>query len=438
MKKWLGRILLSLSLLIVPLIIFYYSVVFTHGKYSGLLALIFTAIIVGGWVWLLSRRRNRTRKYIGFLAGVALIPLAFCTYLCIPFAPRTLPSEQVYEAAKTQFWNLETGSKIAYYHLPVSTGQKEKGTILFLHGGPGGSVTLDNVEFFQQFTELGYDVYLYDQAGSGRSGFLPVNEYNQHRNVQDLSEIIQTINAENLTVVGHSYGGVLLADALANKEISPKISKAVFSEPGPFSINYNELQQYVDGEIPAKSDYINPRKQVQKLPWALYSPRMWLAVMLLTPDNEFVPQEEMANILEPADMEYYGSKTQCPDDNSNKSHEGKDTGMRLNIFATININSKPADFAIDNLAQATAPAMLLLGECTFVERRDQLAYIAAYPNMERVHYFEGYGHSTLRHFPDQRQNLPFESIVAFLEDRPAPLPNYPTRDDFPEFVKEDK
>jgi hypothetical protein len=84
------------------------------------------------------------------------------------------------------------------------------------------------------------------------------------------------------------------------------------------------------------------------------------------------------------------------------------------------------------------PGMLLIGECTYVNRRTQLAFETAYPAMERVHYFTGLGHHVLETASPGKPSRAFETIRAFIEETPAPMPNYPREQDFKDFMSENK
>ena len=95
----------------------------------------------------------------------------------------------------TQYWELKTGSKIAYTHLKSET-DSSKSTIVYLHGGPGGYIDNSSIEIYKEISKEGFDVYLYDQIGCGLSERLknPV-EYSFERHSQDLKEILEKTNS---------------------------------------------------------------------------------------------------------------------------------------------------------------------------------------------------------------------------------------------------
>jgi hypothetical protein len=76
--------------------------------------------------------------------------------------------------ANTHYWNLSTGSHIAYslYEPPPGVPVKQD-PIVFVHGGAGLRAFDTDHDFYRQFTQDGFRVYLFDQAVSGLSDRLP-------------------------------------------------------------------------------------------------------------------------------------------------------------------------------------------------------------------------------------------------------------------------
>jgi proline iminopeptidase len=76
----------------------------------------------------------------------------------------------------------------------------------------------------------GFDVYVYDEVGSGLSSRLAdPRGYTLERDVADLEAIRERIGADNLFLIGHSHGGAIAAAYAASH---PKhVSKMVLSSP---------------------------------------------------------------------------------------------------------------------------------------------------------------------------------------------------------------
>ncbi len=87
-------------------------------------------------------------------------------------------------------------------------------------------------QFFERFAREGYDVYLYEQAGTGRSDPLrDLRDYTVQRNVDDLEAIRRTIGAERLILIGQSWGAILAAHYTADHP--QRVAKLIFPSPGP-------------------------------------------------------------------------------------------------------------------------------------------------------------------------------------------------------------
>ena len=133
--------------------------------------------------------------------------------------------------ASTQHWDLPTGSRIAYTHVPAK-GVKKRYPIIYLHGGPGGPITDINIERLSPLSEDGFDVYLYDQIGGGFSDRLEnIEAYTADRHKSDLEAIVQAIGAEKVILIGQSWGAILAT--LYAVDHPDKLDRIVFTGPGP-------------------------------------------------------------------------------------------------------------------------------------------------------------------------------------------------------------
>src|SRR5687767_8284964 len=105
-------------------------------------------------------------KVVFFVLFAALI------ILCILiFKPNRFNAVDSKERTGTKYWQLKTGSVIAYT-LITGKGTRKPYPLIYLHGGPGAGITNKEVETLSNLSEDGYDIYLYDQAGCGLSGRL--------------------------------------------------------------------------------------------------------------------------------------------------------------------------------------------------------------------------------------------------------------------------
>jgi proline iminopeptidase len=175
------------------------------------------------------------RKYFKF----ALL-LSIVIYLLIAFVPRTynVPRQQKREA--TQYWELPTGSKIGYTLLSAKDIPKKPFPVIYLQGGPGGFISDRNIKILQPLSDDGYDIYLYDQVGSGQSERLTdINQYTADRHKKDLEEIIKKIGSQKVILIGQSWGAILATLFIADNP--DKVEKIILTGPGSIQPMREEL-----------------------------------------------------------------------------------------------------------------------------------------------------------------------------------------------------
>ncbi len=159
--------------------------------------------------------------------------LAFCLIICLHqiFWPRSYQVPELGKRASTQYWDLSTGSRIAYTMISAK-GKKKPSSIIYLHGGPGGHITDRVIQVLTPLSNDGYDVYLYDQLGSGQSNRLAnIEEYTTERHLNDLKEIINKTGSDKIILIGQSWGAILAV--LFVRDSPEKIEKIIFTSPGP-------------------------------------------------------------------------------------------------------------------------------------------------------------------------------------------------------------
>ena len=138
--------------------------------------------------------RQPKRFYKFLYLGYALV-LILGIFSLVVFIPKNYDVPHMKFRKGTQYWDLPTGSRIGYT-LVQATGAKKPYPVIFLQGGPGGVITDRNIHMLAPLSENGYDIYLYDQAGSGLSGRLKnIREYTAERHKRDLEDIIRKTGA---------------------------------------------------------------------------------------------------------------------------------------------------------------------------------------------------------------------------------------------------
>lgn len=419
-------LLRSITAVSVLTLIYVLCIVFSNGYGQGIAAAVVTILfIISTFLLFRKLRWIQTITKLVLFSFILTALSAGVIYTVIPVAsdgPVKIAPD--FANVKTQYWQLKTGSKIAYYKFEAKAGTTKKSSpVIFLHGGPGAYVRRLDIDFFSRFTEEGYDVYLYDQAGGGRSGLLPKEEYSHERNIEDFKAIIALINAPHYIVIGQSYGGSMLAHLTADSSAGSRIEKAIIVEPGM------TVAQKDETEVFAKSP--NAGKEDANIPM-----RIFMGFMI-NPTGTFVSQEEAIN--------YFAAHPVLAQRLFQQSYPAKDSNRLplvdtsiLNIMIVGIIPSKIAEYNKHMAAdyqRIHVPTMLMLGESSYINRHAPMDILAINPNIQRVQYFKGVGHILWNGLDDNNERAK-QAILDFLNDQPSAIPDYPKQKDIAQFLKE--
>jgi proline iminopeptidase len=321
-----------------------------------------------------------------------------------------LSSEQKEPAVEInqRYWNLQSGSKIAYVHL--SSGSKSSlPPIIFLHGGPGVPDMAGDASYFGQLTHEGYDVYVYDEIGTGFSSRLknPL-DYTIQRNVSDLELIRQKIGAEKIILLGHSYGGEITANYIT--AYGNHVEKAVFISPG--SINPrdtssgNLISRLTSEEKSALfKEILNPRAM------------MTYGLLQINPSaaRNFAGDNEMDARF---DIVYKYSQ---PALHSRSKPIGPKLS-RLGFYANQTPQSaaaKPMQDIRNTLSKRNISSLIVKASGDYLSWSSALDYKKALHNSTLV-YFTDAGHNVYQDQPE----LFMKVLKAFLADSPLPVADY--------------
>lgn len=193
-----------------------------------------TLVVVLALTGLLARQLGTLWPMV-FGAVLFLIPFVFLALRPLgddPIIAKPAPwSTSAWDGTSVEYWELSTGSRLGYVRF---TPDEPTGAapIVFLHGGPGGGIVPTDGDFARDLTAEGFEVYLYDQAGVGWSDLLEIDEYTIERMVADLEAIRVEIGAEQLNLVGHSWGGSLATHYLV--EHDDRVERAWLTNPGDY------------------------------------------------------------------------------------------------------------------------------------------------------------------------------------------------------------
>jgi pimeloyl-ACP methyl ester carboxylesterase len=366
------------------------------------IAAIFLLLVSGLTAWLLTTHLALSLSVAG---GWLLVTAFLVVYL---FAPLKVAYQPPVPLPNMQIWDLATGSRIAYTKI-TANGESRTTPIIYLHGGPGWVILNSDITFYSQFAQDGFDVYLYDQIGSGRSARLTeVREYTTERHIADLEAIRQEINSEKVILIGQSWGNTLAADYMA--AYPQHVARVIFSSPGAlwdvgrFKANY--------------SGVANVASSGPSLP-----PLRVLLTVLLAPRNPVLAQQ----IVSERDLESFFNtlpsstligQNYCQGDEAKVPDiEIRGANQFVNRITFASQESFPDPRPA--LRQSQTPALILRGECEFLAWEVAYEYKETLPNATLIS-IPNAGHALYGSQPE----LTAAVIRAFLLERPLPLEPY--------------
>jgi proline iminopeptidase len=319
---------------------------------------------------------------------------------------RPTTGESRTDLADVQYWNLVTGSRIAYIKLtPAKPTHTEP--IIFLHGGPGVSDLQGDAAYFGRLREEGYAVYVYDQLGSGRSSRLQdPSGYTVERDAADLEEIRKQIGAEKVILIGHSYGAGLAAMYIAQH--GEHVAKLIAVSPGALV-----------GGVEGGSDLQSRLSTAEKL--VLYSlvlqPRPLTVYVLLQINpraaHNFASDLEMDTRFEDV---YAATEPALHCANTEPAQRLDGLGFYANQFPQSAQRVQPKDIT-HVLRRYKIPTLVIKGSCDYLTWASAIVYLDAFQQgPAQLVYLSGAGHNAYRDKPHE-----FElSVKAFLNSQPLP------------------
>ncbi|MFF0487593.1 alpha/beta hydrolase [Nocardia sp. NPDC004068] len=310
------------------------------------------------------------------------------------------------------YWALSTGSRLAVLHIPA-VGPPRPTPIVVVGGGPGEEDVADPslVDFFRRFAALGYDVYLYDQIGSGLSERLTrPEEYRVARHVADLEALRERLGTERMILSGASWGGSLVATYMASHP--DRVDRAVFTSPAPL-----DFAEWSDADL-TPAARLTPEQRERADALLPGTPRflLWYFLGRVNPDaaHHLVPDRE-ADAFFDAYFQHLAPGTVC--DPARLPHEAvSGFGLYDNVFTVRDAESRPPATR-SALTTNTTPALIITGGCNYVPFDITRQYRTTLPNSTLVCLSDA-GHVVRLDRPD----IYFDAIRAFLLDAPSPIP----------------
>ncbi|WP_328900215.1 alpha/beta hydrolase [Streptomyces sp. NBC_00441] len=435
--RLVGRLLAAVAGAVGVVALFLALIVATDGAGSGLaawFAAVGVAVVAALWR---GRRRSWRGRLVPFLP--VLVAAALTLSVCVPTVPTTRRYPPALSFVTTEHWRLSTGSRVAVYHYPpTGDGPRHRVPLVYLNGGPVRGISVLDHRFLQRLAGQGYDVYAYEQAGGGRSDLLPMDQYSITRSVQDLGAFVGRLGEGRADVLGFSSGAVVLTRALADPAVAARLHRAVIAEPGPMDgptarIAGQKGRPSARGIAPAMTG-----------PRSTHVPRYAVAfglmrLGLLNPDNGLAGQAEGDNAFTAADLGSDTASAYCARDAHRIPVEDTEQNFSFSPAASLRIQEtiKDSPSIAPQLKRSRTPAMLMIAECSSQVRQWETTVLADNPAIQRTQYMPGVGHHMWNGLDDNDQRAA-AVITAFLQDKPAPLPDYPTRADIPAFLHDHK
>ncbi|WP_405444390.1 hypothetical protein OG373_34700 [Streptomyces avidinii] len=160
---------------------------------------------------------------------------------------------------------------------------------------------------------------------------------------------------------------------------------------------------------------------------------------LLTPDTALIGQAEGDNAFTAADLGSDTASAYCARDAHRIPAEDTAQNFSFSPAASLRVQQtvKDSPSIAPLLRQSGTPTMLMIAECSSQVRHWATAILAKDPAIQRTQYMPGVGHHIWNGLDDNNDRAA-AVITAFLQDTPAPLPNYPTQNEIPTFLRDHK
>jgi pimeloyl-ACP methyl ester carboxylesterase len=348
----------------------------------------------------ISTSRKRRARTLLFCAGTAVVVGLPAWTALLPMDDPRLPPAPV---KGQRFWELPTGSKIAYVRMSAE-GRARDTPVIFLHGGPGVPDMSGDSRYFGMLARDGFDVYVYDEVGSGRSSRLAdPRGYTLERDVADLEALRERIGVDKITLIGHSHGGAIAAAYAAS--YPEHVSKMVLSspeDPSPSAGGASMLFRLTTREKLGVYALLLPPRPM--LAYALLQVNPEAAHAFADDPEADARQDRIYNRTRPA--------LHCRDKPPGSALHG--LGFYANQYPQSASREPHADF-LPELEGQEIPTLVTKGRCDYLSWSSAQEYQEALPDA-RLLYLDGSGHNAYQDEPERYM----AGVRAFLLGRALP------------------
>lgn len=332
-------------------------------------------------------RRTRVSQVTTAATAVVVVGLTMLAYVPLGGGPRAS------EPKGTNYADVSTGSRLAYWKTSAE-GASNKTPIVFLTGGPGGSQN-GTVPLLDQLAEEGFDIYFYDQAGTGHSDFLEPEEYTMERWIADLDAFrAEVVGAESINIIGHSFGGYFAeAYAAAHPEA---VEKVILATPLAYENSYGTPTAADEADIAAAE----AERGAPSLEAPPFATTVHLAVSGLITEisqeaaDSYMPQEDYLRL---------------------EFTPGADgLNFIVNIYVAMSAEAGVQD-VMEKVKADALPTLILRSENDYIQWPYLRAYRDVNPNATMV-YIPERDHNIF--WDGSEETSPYDAVRTFLLDEP--------------------
>lgn len=299
--------------------------------------------------------------------------------------PRSYDVEPFEIREGTQYWDLNTGSRIGYFKINSVEAEK-KNPVIYLHGGPGGKIVDEVIETLKPLSEKGHDLYFYDQIGSGHSARLEdIKAYSVERHQNDLREIVSKTGSEKVILIGHSWGALLAINYI--EDYDETVEKIILTGPGPIlPVNKKMKGEIAPDSLSLKEPQFSNKEGNEKIyDWRSKLILKWAYLF----NSKLASDKEADDFFTYLNTELVKS-TDCEVDEQKKFKGG--VGYYSHIM-TVKSFRKVADRR-DKLRKLDVPILIIRGQCDNQKWGFTKEYLDIFKN-SKLSIINGAGHDLI-------------------------------------------